>query len=314
MNNSNMKPELDQWLRSTNTSANPMDHLAALKKLTINSDGKIQWPSILASTNSSWLASSNKNLEINQPAPSTWIRTHYEKLRKEDNNKWLIDSKNNDQKQTDLLVTLTEWLHIPSSTSTESLPGKRPESMDHDVKEKAGNSNTILFGRIAKMDNQQWLHSSSSSAMMDDESLMKSSQSSSKNQDQMAGNSNLDASDHESTSVKSATNNRSACSVIFPNHSTSLDNWLSKPQCAKKNKNDLPNDLGDWLMVPGPKKQLEKNQNLLSQWNEKALHMNWNQSNSIKVEEWLKDALDDEEENNFNDDDFDESSIEIIDH
>ena len=42
--------------------------------------------------------------------------------------------------------------------------------------------------------------------------------------------------------------------------------------------------------------------------------MNWNQSNSIKVEEWLKDALDDEEENNFNDDDFDESSIEIIDH
>ena len=71
-----------------------------------------------------------------------------------------------------------------------------------------------------------------------------------------AGNSNLDASDHESTSVKSATNNRSACSVIFPNHSTSLDNWLSKPQCAKKNKNDLPNDLGDWLMVPGPKKQL----------------------------------------------------------
>ena len=53
---------------------------------------------------------------------------------------------------------------------------------------------------------------------------------------------------------------------------------------------------------------------MLSQWNEKALHMNWNQSNSIKVEEWLKDALDDEEENNFNDDDFDESSIEIIDH
>jgi len=41
--------------------------------------------------------------------------------------------------------------------------------------------------------------------------------------------------------------------------------------------------------------------------------MNWNQSNSIKVEEWLKEALDEEEENNF-DDDFDESSIEIIDH
>ena len=156
-------------------------------------------------------------------------------------------------KLKDFFSFSVEWLHIPSSTSTESLPGKRPESMDH---EKAGNSNTILFGRIAKMDNQQWLHSSSSSAMMDDESLMKSSQSSSKNQDPMAGNSNLDASDHESTSVKSATNNRSACSVIFPNHSTSLDNWLSKPQCAKKNKNDLPNDLGDWLMVPGPKKQL----------------------------------------------------------
>lgn len=303
MNNSNMKPELDQWIRSTNTSANTtMDHLAALKKLTINSDGKIQWPSILASTNSSWLASSNKNLEINQPAPSTWIRTHYEKLRKEDNNKWLMDSKKNDQKQTDLLVTLTEWLHIPSTTSTESLPGKRPESMDdikEDIPKKAGNSNSILFGRIAKMDNQQWLHSSSSVVMMD-ESLMTSTPSS---KDPMAGNSNSD----EKSSVKSA------CSVIFPNHSTSLDNWLSKPQCAKQNKNDLPNDLGDWLMVPGQKKQLEKNQNLLSQWTEKALHMNWNQSNSIKVEEWLKEALDEEEENNF-DDDFDESSIEIIDH
>ena len=58
---------------------------------------------------------------------------------------------------------------------------------------------------------------------------------------------------------------------------------------------------------------VEKNQNLLSQWNEQALHVNWNKSNSIKVEEWLKEALDDEEENNF-DDDFDESSIEIIDH
>jgi len=303
MSNSNMKPELDQWIRSTNTSSNPMDHLAALKKLTINRDGKIQWPSILASTNSSWLASSNKNLEINQPA-STWIRTHYEKLRKDDNNKWLMESKNNDKKQTDL-VTLTEWLHIPSTTSTESLPGKRPESMD-DVQEdpKAGNSNSILFGRITKIDNQQWLHSSSS-VMMDESSLMKSTPSS---KDPMAGNSNSD--DHES--VKSA-NRRPACSVIFPSHPTSLDNWLIKPQCAKQNKNDLPNDLGDWLMVPGQKKQIEKNQNLLSQWNEQALHVNWNKSNSIKVEEWLKEALDDEEENNF-EDDFDESSIEIIDH
>merc|ERR1712141_628605 len=263
---------------------NPMDHLAALKKLTINRDGKIQWPSILASTNSSWLASSNKNLEINQPA-STWIRTHYEKLRKDDNNKWLMESKNNDKKQTDL-VTLTEWLHIPSTTSTESLPGKRPESID-DIKEDpklAGNSNSILFGRITKMDNQQWLHSSSSE-IMDESSLMKSTPSSKDHP--MAGNSNSD--DHES--VKSA-NRRPACSVIFPSHPTSLDNWLINPQCAK---------------------QIEKNQNLLSQWNEQALHVNWNKSNSIKVEEWLKEAFDDEEENNF-DDDFDESSIEIIDH
>lgn len=150
-----------------------------------------------------------------------------------------------------------------------------------------------------------------------DKSLMTSTLSS-KDQDPMAGNSNpmagnsnLVGSDDHDESVKSA-NRSSACSVIFPNHSTSLDNWLSKPQCAKQNKNDLPNDLGDWLMVPGQKKQLEKNQNLLSQWNEKALHMNWNKSNSIKVEEWLKEALE-EDENNF-DDDFDESSIEIIDH
>ena len=116
------------------------------------------------------------------------------------------------------------------------------DDIKEDIPKKAGNSNSILFGRIAKMDNQQWLHSSSSVVMMD-ESLMTSTPSS---KDPMAGNSNSD----EKSSVKSA------CSVIFPNHSTSLDNWLSKPQCAKQNKNDLPNDLGDWLMVPGQKKQL----------------------------------------------------------
>ena len=47
-------------------------------------------------------------------------------------------------------------------------------------------------------------------------------------------------------------------------------------------------------------------------WNENALHLNWNhnKSDSVKVQEWLKEAL--EEDINDIDDDFDESSIEII--
>ena len=63
---------------------------------------KIQWPSILTTTNSRfWLAEKS---DSNQP-PTTWIRTHYEKLRKEDNKKWLID---NESKTTETdLVTLT---------------------------------------------------------------------------------------------------------------------------------------------------------------------------------------------------------------
>ena len=149
------------------------------------------------------------------------------------------------------------WILCSRSMARVSSSSSLTTARRNSLGETATAKDELKFLReITGNNNIALLHSSSSSAMMDDESLMKSSQSSSKNQDPMAGNSNLDASDHESTSVKSATNNRSACSVIFPNHSTSLDNWLSKHQCAKKNKNDLPNDLGDWLMVPGPKKQL----------------------------------------------------------
>ena len=55
------------------------------------------------------------------------------------------------------------------------------------------------------------------------------------------------------------------------------------------------------------------NKNLFQNWNEKSIHLSWTSSQtsgSVKVEEWLKEALD--EDINDIDDDFDESSIEII--
>ena len=74
----------------------------SVKSISQKNCRKIQWPSILTTTNSGfWLAEKSVS---NQP-PTTWIRTHYEKLRKEDNKKWLID---NESKKTETdLVTLT---------------------------------------------------------------------------------------------------------------------------------------------------------------------------------------------------------------
>ena len=65
---------------------------------------KIQWPSILTTTNSGfWLAEKSDSI---QKPPSTWIRTHYEKLRTEDNKKWLMMDNESKKTETDL-VTLT---------------------------------------------------------------------------------------------------------------------------------------------------------------------------------------------------------------
>ena len=63
------------------------------------------------------------------------------------------------------------------------------------------------------------------------------------------------------------------------------------------------------------------NKNLFQNWNEKSIHFSWTSSQtsgSVKVEEWLKEALEDDLTENFDEnlinDDFDESSIEIIDN
>jgi len=85
--------------------------------------------------------------------------------------------------------------------------------------------------------------------------------------------------------------------------------WLLKP---KQNKNDISaeaaDNLNDWLLVPKSKSQDFKAKNLLDPWFEKSSTMSWTSSNdnNSRVEEWLKNALEDET------DDFDDCSIEIL--
>ena len=85
--------------------------------------------------------------------------------------------------------------------------------------------------------------------------------------------------------------------------------WLakSKKPITKVEKENYD----DWLWVPQAKMD-QKSKSLLDPWLEKSSTMSWTSTSSTtdnsscKVEEWLKNALDDVTE------DFDDCSIEII--
>lgn len=291
---------LDQWIRSTNTpSSNPVDHLSAFKKLTLN-DRKFEWPSILTSNTSGfWLAPCNQN-EVNQPA-STWIRSHYEKIRKEDNKKWLM--ANETKNETDLvrLTDYNQWLCTPE----EALPGKRTNNTKADLAPRPkstefANSNLDLWILQNDLPRPQ-------SACSEDSQI-------NKNLDQWI----VSASNNQNLEFSSA-----KASVMYPKASTTLDNWLITSNSFKKK---LDNDYNDWLIVPtnDNKVKIEKPKTIFQDWNEKSLHLSWTSATSAtstksgsvkKVEEWLSEAFEEEIiDNDFNDDnDFDESSIEIID-
>ena len=91
----------------------------------------------------------------------------------------------------------------------------------------------------------------------------------------------------------------------LPGTSTSFDSeiWLQKSP-----KNSVKNEYEDWLLVP--KTATNSNQkNPLEKWQENSQNFCWI-SKQNKVEEWLKKALEETEEN-F-EEDFDDLSIEII--
>merc|ERR1712008_415887 len=113
----------------------------------------------------------------------------------------------------------------------------------------------------------------------------------------------------------------------------SKDIWLSKPASSKQTEN-LIKDLEDWLLVPsstdsvtgGKNSTFSINQssgnistNLLDEWEKQSMTYNWiaNDNNTSHVEEWLKKALEDDnnEEDEIDEisDDFDDCSIEVID-
>merc|ERR1712008_427722 len=117
----------------------------------------------------------------------------------------------------------------------------------------------------------------------------------------------------------------------------SKDIWLSKPASSKQTEN-LIKDLEDWLLVPsstdsvtgGKNSTFSINQNsgnistnLLDEWEKQSMTYNWivhdnnTSNNTSHVEEWLKKALEDDnnEEDEIDEisDDFDDCSIEVID-
>merc|ERR1711934_1098818 len=120
----------------------------------------------------------------------------------------------------------------------------------------------------------------------------------------------------------------------------SKDIWLSKPVSSKQTEK-MVKDLEDWLLVPSSTDSEmavtgEKNStfsinqnsgnistNLLDEWEKQSKTYNWivndnstYTNNTSHVEEWLKKALEDdnnEEEIDEISDDFDDCSIEVID-
>merc|ERR1712088_410960 len=119
----------------------------------------------------------------------------------------------------------------------------------------------------------------------------------------------------------------------------SKDIWLSKPASSKQTEK-MVKDLEDWLLVPsstdsdlavtgGKNSTFSINQNsgnistnLLDEWEKQSMTYNWivndnnTSNNTSHVEEWLKKALEDdnnEEEIDEISDDFDDCSIEVID-
>merc|ERR1711971_1138337 len=108
----------------------------------------------------------------------------------------------------------------------------------------------------------------------------------------------------------------------------SKDIWLSKPVSSKQTEK-MVKDLEDWLLVPSSTDSDtavtsgKKSTNPLEEWEKQSMTYNWivndnstSTNNTSHVEEWLKKALEDdnnEEEINEISDDFDDCSIEVID-
>jgi len=131
------------------------------------------------------------------------------------------------------------------------------------------------------------------------------------------------------TSLSTLPGKRSNDSLTLPAHlmnKTSQDIWLLKS--AKQQQQNVPkNDLDEWLFVPRPTNETKlsnsigaESTNLIGDWQSRSSSCSWinsnvnsnTNSNINSVQEWLEKALDECDENDF--DDFDESSIEVLSH
>lgn len=288
-----MSSDLDQWLirpNSTSTKQRVSDPLAAFRKMSISStesSRKFCLPSILTSdNNSTWLATRKNDNDLAKSAAnkSNQNQSGSIKINQDDNAKWLLKPLN--KSETDL-VTLTDekqepnpWL-APSQTSVmttslDSLPG-------------TFNLPLKFSGELSK---DIWLSKPASSKQT--EKMVKDLE------DWLLVPSSSDS----DMAVTGGKNSTFSINQSSGNISTNLlDEWEKQSKTFNWNPNSTSG---------------KKSTNPLEEWEKQSMTYNWivNDNNTSHVEEWLKKALEDdnnEEEIDEISDDFDDCSIEVID-
>merc|ERR1711971_278835 len=244
-------------------------------------------PSILTSdNNSTWLATRKNDNDLAKSAAnkSNENQSGSIKINQDDNAKWLLKPLN--KSETDL-VTLTDekqepnpWLAPPQTsvmtTSLDSLPG----TFNLPLKFSGGLSKDI------------WLSKPVSSKQT--EKMVKDLE------DWLLVPSSTDS----DTAVTGGKNSTFSINQNSGNISTNLlDEWEKQSKTFNWNPNSTSG---------------KKSTNPLEEWEKQSMTYNWivNNNNTSHVEEWLKKALEDdnnEEEIDEISDDFDDCSIEVID-
>jgi len=103
---------------------------------------------------------------------------------------------------------------------------------------------------------------------------------------------------------------------------SNINNWLLRPKIEKVNKLSSQ-ELEGWLVVPGEncakfsnKKYENSLRNPFEEWERNSVSCQWVRNENSKVEEWLRNALEEEvfDDTEIDDkfDDFEDCSIEVI--
>jgi len=286
-----MSSDLDQWLirpNSTTTKQRVSDPLAAFRKMSISStesSRRFVLPSILTSdNNSTWLATRKNDNDLAKSAAnkSNQDQTGSIKINQDDNAKWLLKPLN--KSETDL-VTLTDekqepnpWLAPPQTSVMTTSLDSLPGTFNLPLNLSGGLSKDI------------WLSKPASSKQT--ENLIKDLE------DWLLVPSSTD-------SVTGGKNSTFSINQNSGNISTNLlDEWEKQSKTYNWNANSTSGKIST---------------NPLEEWEKQSMTYNWivNDNNTSHVEEWLKKALEDDnnEEDEIDEisDDFDDCSIEVID-